>query len=326
MKTPAEEVLPFLNLKLQSILSNLSPKTLSLLEEIRLRSHRPLQLITREGEIFLNELGEEVTPSQAYHLTLEDMQETLRSMSRSSLYALEEELRQGYLTLPRGHRVGFVGRGVLKKGEIATIKDIASFNIRISREIHGAANGVVERLIIPPKGVYHTLILSPPGGGKTTILRDLARILSDGSKEHSFQGVKVGVIDERSEIGGAYKGAPQNRIGLRTDLFDGVPKALGMEIMIRSLSPEVLITDELGGEGDAKALHEALRSGVTIITSAHASSLQEIQRSPSLSSFLHLFQRYILLSRREGPGTLEGIWDRDFKVLQGRDRHAKTHR
>ena len=136
-----------------------------------------------------------------------------------------------------------------------------------------------------------------------------------------FTGVKVGVVDERSEIGGTYQGMPQNSIGIRTDLLDAVPKAQGMMLLIRSLSPEVLVTDEIGGVEDIKALREAMKCGVQVIATAHASSRSELKRRPAISPLLKMgyFQRLVVLSRREGAGTIEGVFNGQGNCLQGRE-------
>ncbi|NLN41645.1 MAG: stage III sporulation protein AA, partial [Clostridiales bacterium] len=163
--------------------------------------------------------------------------------------------------------------------------------------------------IINDGQVLHTLILSPPQMGKTTLLRDLSRQLSNGFS--GFRGVKVGIVDERSEIAGCFQGIPQNDVGVRTDILDGCPKALGIIMMIRSLSPNVIITDEIGRPEDAMAIEDALNAGIKIITTAHSSGLEDARKRPILKSLLDkkVFQRVLVLGNSLGTGTLEKVYD-----------------
>lgn len=173
---------------------------------------------------------------------------------------MEEELRKGFITIPGGHRIGLAGRTVLSGGGVEHLRDITGFNVRIAREVPGIADGVLPYLL--DKGrqrMMHTLILSPPQHGKTTLLRDLARQISLGElgkREGIRPGLKVGIVDERSEIAGSRRGVPAFDVGPRTDVLDGCPKAEGMMMMIRSLSPDVLIADEIGRPEDAEAVTE----------------------------------------------------------------------
>jgi len=281
------------------------------IEEIRLRIKRPVlfQIGTREMSItkqkritFHLEEGDVITK--------EDLERTIQVLSQNSLYAWEDEFKNGYITIPGGHRIGFVGRGVLEQGNLKTLKDISGINYRIGRQILGCADEVVP-YIMKKDQVYHTLIISPPQCGKTTLLRDIVRQLSDGIPAQNFAGVNVGLIDERSEIAGMYQGEPQFQIGMRTDVLDACPKAQGMMMLIRSMSPRVLATDEVGKNEDVEAMYQALQAGVTVITTVHGNSLEEIKERPNMQTLLnwHFFDRIIILSRRKGVGTLEKILD-----------------
>ena len=204
---------------------------------------------------------------------------------------------------------------MLGKEGIISFRHITSFNIRIAREILNVANKVLP-FIIENGQVLHTLILSPPQMGKTTLLRDICRQLSNGFP--GFGGVKIGIVDERSEIAGCFQGIPQNDVGVRTDILDGCPKAIGIIMMIRSMSPNVIITDEIGKPEDVMAIEDALNAGIKIITSAHSSGLDDARRRPILKSLIdkNIFQRILVLGNSLGTGTLERVYDGiDWSIL-----------
>ncbi len=309
-----KQILPMLPAVLQKILKNCSTPVLEKVHEIRLRENRPLMLDLSRGDIMLNSQGRIVHHKKdAYLVEREDIHKTLQLISNFSLYAFEEELRNGYLTIPGGHRIGLVGKAVLYNGRIKLQKYISGINIRISREIIGVGEKVIKYLIDRESGVYSTLIVSPPQCGKTTLLRDLVRLLSDGVEKYNFSGVKIGLVDERSEIAGCFEGIPQNDVGIRTDVIDGCPKAEGMMLLIRSMSPQVLVTDEIGSLEDALAVEEALHAGVAVIATAHGGKLEEFQERPGLKRLLKykVFKRLIFLGNSRGVGTVEKIWDKE---------------
>lgn len=305
-----KQICPFLAPKIRAIIDNLPFELLSKTEEIRLRHSRPLIICWAGGESYLGEEGPVAVPGEAYQLSGEDIKKTIELICNYSLYAFEDEIRQGYLTIPGGHRVGLAGRTVLEKGSIKIIRDINSCNIRIARQVKGAGERVFPFLIDRRLGrIFHSLIISPPQGGKTTLLRDLARIISNGIGILGQRGQKVGIVDERSEIAGCFRGIPQLDVGLRTDVLDACPKAEGIMLMLRSLSPQVIITDEIGRQEDALAIEEAVHAGVTVIASAHGSFLEDVLNRPILRKLLdnNYFERLVFLSNKRGPGTLEMI-------------------
>lgn len=304
----------FLPLSIRQILDNLLPSYKSMLEEIRLRKGRPLFLRFHDFESMVNSKGEVVTSNyQAYHLTNDDIDRTIQLISQSSLYALEEEIRNGYITLPGGHRVGFVGQTVLDGGKVKTIKYISSLNIRLARQVFGCATKLMPLLYnhLTSKA-YNTLIVSPPRCGKTTLLRDIVRQFSSGffCQEGKVR-FNVGVVDERSEIAGCYLGIPQNDLGPTTDVLDGCPKAEGMIMLVRSMAPQIVATDEIGKPEDVKAVEEMLNCGVSVITTAHGSSLEDLENRPILKQLIqsNVFDRYVFLGRTFGPGTIEMVLD-----------------
>lgn len=297
--------------------------------EIRLRVNQPPEIITSQNKYFLSKEGyphqliDYKTYRKIYKLDKSILKKAILILTDHSLYALERQLKEGFITIEGGHRIGFTGEVVTEAGFIKRIRNINSVNYRITRELPGVAHKVVDKIYnFKNDYVHNTLIISPPLCGKTTLLRDLVRLLSEGVSKLGISGKKVGVVDERSEIGGSYNGIPQNRIGYRTDILDNCPKSEGMLILIRSMSPEVIAVDEIGDKKDIKAIQDTLTAGVSLITTIHGESLKRIQQRPGLEKIFKnkFFDRYILLSRRKGIGTIEGIYDRQGGVVRGEYR------
>ena len=273
------------------------------LYEIRLRVGRPLFLTYDGGECFLRKPGQE-----QYLVTTEDLKETLEYVTGYSLYAYEDEIRQGFISVQGGHRVGVTGKVVLDRGRIMGMKYISCINVRLAHEVVGCADPVMP-YIRKRDWVAHTLIVSPPRGGKTTLLRDIIRQLSNGKEK--FPGMTVGVVDERSELAGSYQGVPQNDLGMRTDVLDGCPKAEGMQLLIRSMSPTVVAVDELGKEEDFRAVESVIHCGCTLLATAHGNSLEDIMEQPFFQKLknMQIFERYIILGRQNRNGRIVQILD-----------------
>ena len=273
------------------------------LYEIRLRVGRPLFLTYDGGECFLKR-----KETEPYLVTREDLKETLEYVSGYSLYAYEDEVRQGFLSVQGGHRVGVTGKVILNGNQIQGMKYISCINVRLAHQIKGCADEVMP-YIQKKDWVAHTLIISPPRCGKTTLLRDIIRQISNGRK--GVPGMTVGVVDERSELAGCYQGVPQNDLGERTDILDGCPKAEGMQMLIRSMSPAVVAVDELGGEEDFQAVEAVIHSGCKLIATAHGNTLEDIAQQPLFQKLLEMdvFERFILLGRQDRAGVVEGIFD-----------------
>lgn len=270
------------------------------LTELRLRAGREAYAYVSGKEYYLREDGR-LSPEKekAKHFSKEELAHYLAHFCKYSPYAFEEELREGFLTLEGGHRLGVCGQVVMERGEVRTIKNIAFLNLRLCHQKKGIADPVLP-WIYHGGEVKNTLILSPPGCGKTTLLRDLIRRISDGN---SYGGGRtVGVVDERSELGGNYMGIPQNDLGSRTDVMEGCPKSLGLLLLLRSMSPAVIAVDELGGEEEWKELWKAGKSGVKILATVHAGNRQDLRgRIPE-----GLFEEAILLGKKNGiPGIME---------------------
>lgn len=267
--------------------------------EIRIKINRPIIIYSKNGEIILN-----------YIPVKEDIKSIIQKISNYSLYAYEEDIKQGFITIKGGHRVGLAGECIMENGKIKTIRNISSINIRISREIIGCSNKIM-KYIGSNNRVYNTIIISPPKCGKTTILRDITRNLSNGLENINLKGRKVVVVDERSEIGACYLGIPQNDLGIRTDILDNCLKKEGLIMAIRSLSPEVLICDEIGNKGDIEALLLAFNSGVNIITTIHGVTIEDLYKRNVFLELLdnRILDRVIVLSSRNGVGTIENVFD-----------------
>lgn len=301
-----KEILDILPNTLKSILEHFLER--NDLQEIRIRVNKPLIVYMGNKELI-----------HTYVVTVEDLKAMLQRISNYSRYAFEHEIRQGYITLKGGHRVGICGNCVTESNEVKTIKDIASINIRISREFIGCSNPVIP-YILNEKQVLNTIVISPPKCGKTTLLRDIARNLSDGMEEVCYAGQKICIIDERSEIGACHGGIPQMHLGLRTDILDNCPKSQGIMMAVRSMSPDVILCDEIGTYKDMESILLAFNSGVHIITSIHGFGIADLNKRIVFRELLEnkVFQRAIILSGRKGAGTIEGIFDLDAeKIIWG---------
>lgn len=280
-------------------------------DEIRLRTNKPLMLYGVNGDSSLDKYGQKVSDiNNAYIVTESNIIRTLELMSENSLYAYQEEIKNGFITLKGGHRVGICGKVICEKNEIKTIKSISALNIRIARQVKNCAREIIP-LLKNRDSIYHTLIISPPNCGKTTLLRDIIRLMSNGDKEFSIKGYKVGLVDERSEIAACYKGIAQNDVGIRTDILDACPKPQGMLMLIRSMSPHIIATDELGTLQDIHAVEQAINAGIKIITTAHAGNIEELSRRSGIGDLYKsgLFERIIVLSSKKGAGAIEDVYD-----------------
>ncbi len=249
------------------------------MREIRLRTEAPLVVIGNKTYV-----GEKIFDSMT-------VTRTAQRFCQNSLYARQEELRNGFVTLPGGHRAGFCGRAVMEGGHVRALTDISSINLRIAHEIRGAADKVLPSLL-SGNDIYNTLIVSPPGAGKTTLLRDIARQL--GSIEYGF---RVGIADERSEIAAMHQGIPQNDIGIFTDVYDGFPKADAIMMLLRGMAPKVVITDELGSEEDEEAVRALTHRGVRVICSLHGTGREDALSRPGVGALLRagIFKKVVTL-------------------------------
>ena len=284
------------------------------LQEIRLRAGMPTAVWIANRESFVDLQGRIVDrPEKAARSSADELEELLKHLCRYSVYAFADEIRQGFLTVQGGHRAGLSGQVILDQdGRIKNMKYIRYLNIRIAHQVRGAADPVIPR-IFEDGHVLSTLLISPPGGGKTTMLRDIIRQVSEGNAYG--EGVNVSVVDERSEIAGSYLGVSQNDVGIRTDILDGCPKVEGMMLLIRSMAPRVLAVDEIGSPEDVRALQMASGCGCRLLATIHGGSLEEVRRKNYMRDVIEqgLFERYVILDRKTGVCRITGIYDREGK-------------
>lgn len=314
-----EEILRVLAPGLRTVLRPLASQW-DKIEEIRLRTGQPLTVKTGGRSVFVSQCGNvcdgPCDNGELHRVTMEEIRDTMNLLSSFSRYAFEEKIRQGFLTIQGGHRVGLAGRVIMDQTKIKTISPITCLNIRIARQVIGCAEEILPWLWQTDEKncfgrCYDTLVISPPGMGKTTLLRDLIRLFS-------CQGLTVGVIDERSELAACYQGIPQNDLGPRTDVLDGCPKAEGLMMLMRTMSPEIVAVDEVGTEEDHDALEYAMHCGSRILATAHGSSWEEVCRRPILERWLHegRFGRYVFIEKdvTASYGRYR-VYDSDGKII-----------
>ena len=278
-----EELMDLFSEKIRELLARL-PVDYEEVQEIRLRAEKPLLIRYGTREYFVTEDGKlSEEESEGFLVDKKELMETMEYIANYSMYAYEEELKQGYLTVRGGHRIGVAGKIIMDGNRISSVRYISFVNVRLSHERKGCADQIMP-YVFENGELCHCMIISPPGCGKTTLLRDLIRQVSNGSAW--CEGQTVGVVDERSEIGGSYLGVPQNDLGIRTDVLDCCPKAAGMMMLIRSMSPRVIAVDEIGDYEDIRAIEAVLNCGCRILATVHGNSIEDIEKKPLLKRFL----------------------------------------
>ena len=305
-----ENVLEIISADIRAVLNNIPEKYKSEIEEIRLRNKKPLSVYGTGRDYFVKN-NSDVSISQRGTLIIEEnhIRNTFNLITNYSIYAFSEEIKNGFITVKGGHRVGIGGKVLYGNQGIENIINISSLNIRIAREKKGISDHIINNLIDNEGEFYNTMIISPPQCGKTTLLRDIIRNLSDGF--NGIRGFKIGLVDERSEVAGIYRGVAQKDIGIRTDVLDACKKYQGIMMLVRAMSPEIIAVDEIGGIDDINSIDEALRTGVKFIVTVHGNSLDEISNRKNLKDILgdKVFKRYIILDKTMGVGTIKDILD-----------------
>ena len=273
-----ETVLEYLSPTLRYEIQKYFEQNIDEIEEIRIRVTKPIAIKTSEKIKILEHI-----------VTIEEILETFQKICENSIYSYKKQICEGFITIKHGHRVGITGNCVIENGQVININYISSLNFRIAREQKGCSNEIL-KYVTNSNEVYNTLIVSKPGCGKTTILRDLIRNISNGGKT-------CGVVDERGEIAAMSKGVPQNDMGILTDVIDNVPKSQGMFMLIRSMAPEVIACDEIGSKEDIQAINYAMCSGVKGIFTAHGANLEELLLNNQIAELLQKFiiERIIFL-------------------------------
>ena len=300
--------------RLQTAFRRLPAGLLETLEEVRMAEGAPVLLRCGRTEYALD-LGAESILTQA------QIEEIFYRLSDYSAYACQENVAQGFITLEGGHRVGVCGTTVLDRQSVHSLKEISSLNLRICKEYPGCAAPVLPFLLDRQGCFFHTVIVSPPGCGKTTLLRDLIRTASG-------RGFRVGIVDERSEIAGTQNGKKRFDLGPRVDVLDGCPKAEGILMLIRSMAPDLIATDEIGKACDIPAVESALSAGIRLLTTVHGKNYNDLTRTP-LGRFIRrgAFQRMIYLSHTPSVGTIRSVTDETGRILFSEtDTAAREHR
>jgi len=289
--------------RIKRVVDRISPEIAPCLEELRINSGMPLMGVFSGFDRFIAEDGFFTSqPETALYVDREEVEELFYRLCEHSVYAYQDDIARGFLTLKGGYRAGICGKVVYQGQSIKGLKDISSVCIRISRELKGCAEEVFPFIRAGRNDIYNTMVISPPRCGKTTILRDICRIISTGSEKADFAGLRTVIVDERSEIAACYRGVAQNDCGPRTDVLDGCRKSEGIEMVLRGMSPAVIVVDELGTRQDAESIRMAWNAGARIVATAHAYDIGDLRERPGFGFLIDKggFERYIVLGIQNG--------------------------
>ena len=269
--------------------------------EIRLRAESAVSISYMDKNKYLKEDGTLTEhEDEALRVSAAEIEECMLKMSNYSLYSIQNQIKDGFITIKGGHRVGICGSAVLENGAVKSVKNITSLNFRIARDISGAALKIYN--LVFRENIESAIIAGKPSCGKTTVLRDLARCFSKSGK-------RVGVVDERGELAACFEGIPQNKLGGLTDVLNGYPKAHGITQAVRSLSPQVLICDEIGDREDMLSLEQSFKFGVPVVATLHASGMADIRGRAFIRELIKTgyVKNIILLAGPEKIGQIDEI-------------------
>lgn len=298
------EVLNVLPLNIREILLKAFIKCAREINEICLRTNKPIVLRCSDGFYYLTSDGAvtKLYRSNFYIVDKKEMNETFLKMCGYSVHSKFNEIRKGYLTLAGGHRVGICGTAVAENGAVSTVKDISSLNIRISHEVFNCASGIIRKFYFAESRPPGLLIAGPPMSGKTTVLRDLCRQLSG----NVIDGCRIALVDEREEIAGTCNGEAGYDVGINVDILSGYPKAEAIQTAVRCFSPHLILCDEVSTSEEALAVLEGMRSGVEFILTVHAFDKYDLIKRPCIKILLRagVFENVIILSGRDSKNTV----------------------
>lgn len=300
------------NLLPQKIAMALSKLKYQDLCEVRLRVGCPIMINYKNGYYFLGESGL-CTESNSFFATKDMIKYVIGKASNCSIYSVNDEIKQGFITAAGGIRVGIVGEVVCENEKILTIKNFSSINIRVPHQINGAAYNIAKFVVDEEaKVVYNTIILGSPATGKTTILRDLCNQIYNKIKD-----CNILLLDERFEIASCVDGQPQLMVGNATDVISGGKKSTNILNGIRSMAPNVIAVDEIGCNDDIKAIEYAVNCGVGLVATIHSKNIYEFSKKAELQAIIRQksFKRFVEISNNNGKGTVENIYDENFKPL-----------
>lgn len=300
-----EDILPI------GLIKPLSMLNFKSLCEIRLRINRPIMVNYANSYYYFGQSGL-CSEADAIICTKDMIQSILSKASNHSIYAINDEIKCGFVSVKGGIRIGLTGDVVSENGRVLTIKNISSLNIRIPHQVYGCAYKVVKFLFDELGNLQNTLVLGSPGTGKTTILRDLCVQINNQKKD-----INILLLDERNEISASFDGLPELNVGKSTDITCGGQKDINIVNGIRSMAPDIIILDEIGTEKDVKSLEYAVNTGVCIVASVHCKDIFELQKKQELSMLIKTksFKRYVELSNSNGKGTIDNIYDENFKSI-----------
>jgi stage III sporulation protein AA len=305
------QVSKYVNSNIKDILLSQNEEILNTVYEIRIRINCPILLKSSAGDYFISYgKASKFYTDDFYKISKSDINSTTAALTSNSIHAYEKEIEKAFLTIEGGHRVGLSGDCLYEKNQFKGFKNISSFNIRIARDFVNCSSKIIKYIVKDSNSIYNTLIAGIPLSGKTTCIRDLARNLSDGLSNPQFKACDISVIDERGEIAAIHNGVPQFYLGSRTDILSYCMKKEGFSISIRSLAPKIIISDELGSVDDFDIVQYALKSGVSIISTAHASCVEDLFKNIYIKNILNsgFIERIIVLNDKT-PVSIKQVYD-----------------